>query len=64
MSRAKRKAQKRANTIKAKNLVDEVNKAVSKKEYKYVCPICGLVQTYTKQGIYHCPDHDVVMSPQ
>lgn len=29
--------------------------AIAAKTYKYKCPKCGLIQEYSKSGIYKCP---------
>lgn len=29
--------------------------------YTYQCPRCGLVQQYTRTGMYHCPNDKMLM---
>ena len=32
--------------------------------YSYVCPKCGLIETYTMPGIHKCPNDGWMMNPK
>ncbi|CAN5539234.1 hypothetical protein BH09VER1_BH09VER1_23880 [soil metagenome] len=38
--------------------------ALAATTYSYKCPRCGLIQQYTKMGIYKCPTDGSFMTPQ